>query len=60
MAYQRPVHRRLPRLVEARSGPGGREQVRLNLERLLSNKDFVEEYRGDKLDRGLKVNETSG
>ena len=36
-------------------GPGGREQVRLNLERLLSNKDFVEEYCGEKVERGLKV-----
>ena len=36
-------------------GPGGREQVRLNLERLLSNKDFVEQYCGDKAERGLKV-----
>jgi predicted metal-dependent enzyme (double-stranded beta helix superfamily) len=36
-------------------GPAGREQVRLNLERLLNNKDFVDEYCGDKAERGLKV-----
>jgi predicted metal-dependent enzyme (double-stranded beta helix superfamily) len=36
-------------------GPAGREQVRVNLERLLANKDFVEEYCGDAVPRGLKV-----
>jgi predicted metal-dependent enzyme (double-stranded beta helix superfamily) len=36
-------------------GPGGREEVRTRLERLLSNKDFVEEYCGDHVPRGLKV-----
>jgi len=36
-------------------GPGGREQVRFNLERLLSNKEFVEKYCGDKVERGLTV-----
>jgi predicted metal-dependent enzyme (double-stranded beta helix superfamily) len=36
-------------------GPAGREQVRLNLERLLQNKNFVEECCGDKAPRGLKV-----
>ena len=36
-------------------GPAGREQVRINLERLLANKDFVEEYCGDTAPRGLKV-----
>ena len=36
-------------------GPAGREQVRQNLERLLANKDFVEEYCGDNAPRGLKV-----
>jgi hypothetical protein len=36
-------------------GPQGREQVRLSLERLLSNKEFVEEYCGDQVPRGLKV-----
>ena len=36
-------------------GPGGREQVRANLEKLLSNKDFVEKYCGDDVERGLKV-----
>jgi predicted metal-dependent enzyme (double-stranded beta helix superfamily) len=37
------------------SGPAGREQVRLNLERLLQNNDFVEDCCGDKAPRGLKV-----
>ena len=36
-------------------GPAGREQVRINLERLLANKDVVEEYCGDAVPRGLKV-----
>ncbi len=36
-------------------GPAGREQVRQNLEKLLGNKDFVEEYCGDNVPRGLKV-----
>jgi predicted metal-dependent enzyme (double-stranded beta helix superfamily) len=36
-------------------GPGGREEVRARLERLLSNNDFVEEYCGDHVPRGLKV-----
>jgi hypothetical protein len=36
-------------------GPAGREQVRQNLERLLANKDFIEEYCGDSVPRGLKV-----
>jgi predicted metal-dependent enzyme (double-stranded beta helix superfamily) len=36
-------------------GPAGREQVRVNLERLLANKDFVEEYCGDTAPLGLKV-----
>ena len=36
-------------------GPAGREQVRANLERLLANPDFVEEYCGDNVPRGLKV-----
>ena len=36
-------------------GPGGREQIRANLERLLNNKDFVEKYCGDDVERGLKV-----
>jgi hypothetical protein len=36
-------------------GPSGREQVRLQLERLLSNKDFVERYCGEQVPRGLKV-----
>ena len=36
-------------------GPNGREGVRTRLERLLSNKDFVEEYCGEHAPRGLKV-----
>jgi predicted metal-dependent enzyme (double-stranded beta helix superfamily) len=36
-------------------GPNGREEVRVRLERLLANKDFVEEYCGDDVPRGLKV-----
>ena len=36
-------------------GPAGRERVRLNLERLLNNKDFIENYCGDDAPSGLKV-----
>jgi predicted metal-dependent enzyme (double-stranded beta helix superfamily) len=36
-------------------GPGGREEVRLRLERLLANRDFVEEHCGEGVPRGLKV-----
>ena len=36
-------------------GPAGREQVRQNLERLLANRDFIEEYCGDNVPRGLKL-----
>jgi hypothetical protein len=36
-------------------GPSGREQVRQNLERLLGNQEFIENYCGDKAPRGLKV-----
>jgi predicted metal-dependent enzyme (double-stranded beta helix superfamily) len=36
-------------------GPGGREEVRTRLERLLANKEFVEEYCGDNVPRGLKL-----
>jgi len=36
-------------------GPAGREQVRLKLEELLGNKDFIEEYCGDQVPRGLKT-----
>src|SRR5882724_11008460 len=36
-------------------GPKGREEVRVALERLLSNKEFVEEYCGENVPRGLKV-----
>jgi predicted metal-dependent enzyme (double-stranded beta helix superfamily) len=36
-------------------GPSGREEVRTRLERLLSSKDFVEEYCDDHVPRGLKV-----
>jgi predicted metal-dependent enzyme (double-stranded beta helix superfamily) len=36
-------------------GPQGREQVRVNLERLLANADFVRAYCGEEAPRGLKV-----
>src|SRR4051812_40985213 len=36
-------------------GPKGREDVRIHLEKLLSNADFVEAYCGDRVPRGLKV-----
>ena len=36
-------------------GPAGREKVRADLERLLGNKDFVEKYCGDDVERGLQV-----
>ena len=36
-------------------GPKGREEVRVNLERLLANADFVREYCGDDVPRGLKL-----
>lgn len=36
-------------------GPVGREQVRVNLERLLANTDFVRKYCGDDAPHGLKV-----
>jgi len=36
-------------------GPAGREEVRLYLERLLANPDFVRQYCGDDVPQGLKV-----
>ena len=36
-------------------GRSGREEVRINLERLLANPDFVRDYCGDDAPRGLKV-----
>ena len=36
-------------------GPSGREQVRLNLEKLLANPDFIRDYCGDDQPRGLNV-----
>jgi predicted metal-dependent enzyme (double-stranded beta helix superfamily) len=36
-------------------GPQGREQVRQNLERLLTNADFIRDYCGDEQPSGLKV-----
>jgi hypothetical protein len=36
-------------------GPTGREQVRVNLERLLANPDYIGAYYGDDATRGLKV-----
>jgi len=35
--------------------PSGREQVRVDLERLLSNPEFIRDYCGDDQPRGLKV-----
>ena len=37
------------------SGPKGREDVRVALERLLANKEFIEKYCVDQVPRGLKV-----
>ena len=36
-------------------GPAGRETVRLHLERLLANPDFIKAYCGDDQPRGLKL-----
>jgi hypothetical protein len=36
-------------------GPDGREEVRVRLERLLGNPDFIREYCSDEVPRGLKV-----
>ncbi len=36
-------------------GPQGREEVRLRLERLLANQDFVRQYCGDDVPKGLKL-----
>ncbi len=36
-------------------GPKGREDVRIHLEKLLTNRAFVETYCGDHVPRGLKV-----
>jgi len=36
-------------------GPAGREDVRVRLERLLANPDFIREYCSDDAPRGLKV-----
>ena len=36
-------------------GPQGREEVRLRLERLLANQDFVRQYCGDDVPQGLKL-----
>ena len=37
------------------AGPAGREQVRVDLERLLANPEFIREYCGDDVPRGLSV-----
>ena len=42
-------------ILKRDGGRNGREQVRQKLEQLLSNRDFVEEYCGDQVPRGLKV-----
>ena len=44
-----------PDILARDPGPGGREEVRANLERLLANSDFVETYCGDSVPRGLNV-----
>jgi predicted metal-dependent enzyme (double-stranded beta helix superfamily) len=36
-------------------GPGGREEVRRNLEKLLQNQDFVQKYCGPDVPRGLNL-----
>jgi predicted metal-dependent enzyme (double-stranded beta helix superfamily) len=44
------------RTILARDGgPDGREQVRVRLERLLGNADFVRQYCGEDVPRGLKL-----
>jgi predicted metal-dependent enzyme (double-stranded beta helix superfamily) len=42
-------------ILKRDGGPQGREEVRVRLERLLSNHDFVEKYCGEQVPRGLKV-----
>ena len=42
-------------ILERDPGHNGREQVRVNLERLLRNNDFVRDYCADDKPRGLKV-----
>jgi hypothetical protein len=42
-------------ILERDPGPAGREQVRVKLEHLLSNKDFVERFCGEHVPRGLRV-----
>jgi predicted metal-dependent enzyme (double-stranded beta helix superfamily) len=42
-------------ILKRDGGPKGREEVRQRLERLLSNRDFVEKYCGEQVPRGLKV-----
>ena len=37
------------------SGPAGREQVRVDLERLLKNDDFIRQYCGDDQPHGVKT-----
>ena len=45
----------MPRDPRRDPGPAGREEVRLRLERLLANTEFVQEYCGDDVPRGLKL-----
>ncbi len=42
-------------ILSADPGPKGREEVRLRLERLLGEQDFIEKYCGDDAPRGLSV-----
>src|SRR3569832_1573864 len=41
--------------LSADPGPAGREKVRLNLERLLANRDFLDRYCSDAVSPGLTV-----
>jgi predicted metal-dependent enzyme (double-stranded beta helix superfamily) len=42
-------------ILKRDAGPQGREEVRTRLERLLANRDFVEQHCGETAPRGLKV-----
>ena len=37
------------------AGPNGREEVRVQLEHLLADQDFIRQYCGDDAPRGLKL-----
>jgi len=42
-------------ILSREPGPKGREEVRVQLERLLQNQDFIREHCGDSTPRGLHV-----